>query len=176
MTVGRLSAHLIIIGIDPGTATAGYGVVHSSAGRLRALEYGTIRTKSGRALPHRLHAIYQEITELLDRYSPDVMAVEQLFFKRNVTSAFSVGQARGIFLLAAAQSGVNVAEYTPPEVKQSVTGDGGADKRQIAFMVRALLGLRETPRPDDAADALAVAICHAHTSATAARMAGAERH
>jgi len=163
---------LIIIGIDPGTATAGYGVVHSSAGRLRALEYGTIRTPPRQGLPLRLKSIYTEITAVLDRYSPDVMAVEQLFFNRNVTSALSVGQARGIFLLAAAQSGLKVAEYTPPEVKQSVTGDGGADKAQIAFMVRALLGLRETPRPDDAADALAIAICHAHTSATAARIAG----
>lgn len=166
---------MIIIGIDPGTATTGYGIIHASGGRLRALEYGTIRTSARQDLPVRLHKIYSEIAALLDQYSPDVMAVEQLFFNRNVTSALLVGQARGVFLLAAAQCGLKVAEYTPPEVKQSVTGDGGADKAQIAFMVRALLGLRETPRPDDAADALAIAICHAHTSATAARIAGGER-
>lgn len=166
---------MIIIGIDPGTATTGYGIVHARAGGLRALEYGTIRTPAREEMPARLHKIYGEITALLDRYAPDVMAVEQVFFNRNVTSALLVGQARGVSLLAAAQCGLKVAEYTPPQVKQSVTGDGGAGKAQIAFMVRALLGLRETPRPDDAADALAIAICHAHTSATAARIRGAEQ-
>lgn len=166
---------MIIIGIDPGTATAGYGVIQSMkpGGKLRALEYGVIRTKARQPVSSRLHAIYDEATRLIDRYRPDAMAVEQLFFKKNVTSAISVGQARGIFLLAASQHGLMVAEYSPPEVKQAVTGGGGADKAQIAFMVRALLGLRETPSPDDAADALAVAICHAHLGATAARLLAA---
>ena len=166
---------MVIIGIDPGTATAGFGVVDSSAGRLRALEYGVIRTPARQALPARLHAIYTGITALLDRHAPCVMAVERLYFNRNVTSALSVGEARGVFLLAAAQRGLEVVEYTPAEVKQSVTGGGSAQKQQIAFMVRVLLGLRETPKPDDAADALAVAICHAHASATKARLAAERR-
>ena len=108
---------------------------------------------------------------LLEAYQPDVVAVEQLFFSRNTTTAFSVGQARGVFLLAAAERGIEVAEYTPHQVKQAVTGEGRADKHQVAFMVRALLGLKEFPKPDDAADALAIAICHAHHHSSAVRFA-----
>lgn len=150
------------MGIDPGTATTGYGVVSFRAGKLSPLEYGTIETPARTPLPQRLHQIFDEMHRLLEHFHPDVIAVEELFFSRNTTTAFSVGQARGIFLLAAAQRGVEVAEYAPQQVKQSVTGQGRADKHQVAFMVRALLGLREFPKPDDAADALAIAICHAH--------------
>lgn len=150
------------MGIDPGTATTGYGVVVLQAGRLSSPEYGTIETPARLPLPQRLQQIFQEMHRLLERHRPDVLAVEELFFSRNTTTAFSVGQARGVFLLAAAQQGVEVAEYKPHEVKLSVTGQGRAEKRQVAFMVRALLGLKELPQPDDAADALAIAICHAH--------------
>lgn len=163
---------MIILGIDPGTATAGFGVVEFSKGKLSPVGYGTIRTPAGLPLPTRLRQIYEDAQELLRRYRPDVVAVEQLFFSRNVTTAFAVGQARGVFLLCAAQHDLAVAEYTPHQVKQAVTGEGRAVKAQVAFMVRALLGLSETPRPDDAADALAIAICHAHTVSTVSRIQG----
>lgn len=161
---------MIILGIDPGTATAGFGVVDASGGRLAPVGYGTIRTPSHIPLPERLRRIYDDASELLRRYDPDVVAVEQLFFRRNVTTAFAVGQARGVFLLCAAQHGLEVVEYTPHQVKQAVTGEGGAVKAQVGYMVRAVLGLRETPRPDDAADALAIAVCHAHTASTNSRI------
>lgn len=163
---------LIILGIDPGTATAGYGVVALRAGKLSSPDYGAIVTPAHTPLPQRLSQIYQKMHELLERHQPDVVAVEELFFSRNTTTAFSVGQARGVFLLAAAQKGVEVAEYKPQQVKLSVTGEGRADKHQVAFMVRALLGLREFPKPDDAADALAIAICHAHHRGGLARLMG----
>jgi len=162
---------LIIMGIDPGTATTGYGVVVLRAGALTSLEYGTIDTPAGLSLPARLEQIFNRMHALLEAFQPDAVAVEELFFSRNTTTAFSVGQARGVFLLAAAQRRVPVAEYTPHQVKQAVTGQGRAEKRQVAFMVRALLGLKEFPKPDDAADALAIAICHAHHHMTATRMA-----
>ena len=161
---------MVILGIDPGAATAGFGVVELSKGRLSPAGYGTIRTPAGLPLPERLRQIYDDAHRLFERYQPDVVAVEQLFFSRNVTTAFSVGQARGIFLLCAAQRGVPVVEYAPHEVKLAVTGEGRAAKAQVAFMVRALLGLTETPRPDDVADALAIAICHAHAASTASKL------
>lgn len=161
---------MIILGIDPGTATAGFGVVEFSKGKLSPVGYGTVRTPAGLPLPQRLRQIYEDAHELLRRYRPDVVVVEQLFFSRNVTTAFAVGQARGVFLLCAAQHGLPVVEYPPHQVKQAVTGVGRAGKAQVAFMVRALLGLKETPRPDDAADALAIAICHAHAASTVARL------
>lgn len=167
---------MIILGIDPGTATAGYGVVELSKGTLSPVGYGTIRTPAGLPLPLRLRQIYEDSQQLLRMYRPDVVAVEQLFFSRNVTTAFAVGQARGVFLLCAAQHDLAVVEYTPHQVKQAVTGEGRAAKAQVAFMVRALLGLKETPRPDDAADALAIAICHAHTTSTMARVEGSRRN
>lgn len=159
------------MGIDPGTATTGYGVVALHAGVLTPREYGTIETPAGMSLPARLEHIFNEMHALIEAHQPDAIAVEQLFFSRNTTTAFSVGQARGVFLLAAAQRGVPVAEYTPHQVKLAVTGEGRADKRQVAYMVRALLGLKEFPKPDDAADALAIAICHAHHHLTSTRLA-----
>lgn len=161
---------MIILGIDPGTATTGYGVVEFRAGALKPIDYGTIRTSAGVPLPLRLVDIYDRTLELIQTHDPDAFAVEQLFFSRNAKSAFDVGHARGIYLLAAAQRGLPITEYTPQQVKQSVTGQGAAAKNQVAFMVRALLGLRETPRPVDAADALAVAICHAHHLSSRSRM------
>lgn len=160
---------MVIVGIDPGTATTGYGVVELREGGIGARDYGVIRTPAGAPLPQRLHSIYDNIARLFDEHAPDVIVVEQLFFSRNATSAFAVGQARGVLLLAAAQRNVEVVEYTPMEVKVGVTGQGRAPKEQVAFMVRALLSLDRTPRPDDAADALAIALCHAHRVGAEAR-------
>lgn len=163
---------MVILGIDPGTATTGYGVVEFSAGQLAHLTHGTIRTSSNKSLPTRLQIIHEELVLLFERFTPDVVAVEQLFFNRNTTSALSVGHARGVVLLTAAQHGAAVVEYTPLQVKQGVSGEGRADKAQVAFMVRILLSLQQTPSPDDAADALAVAICHAHCHSSQLRIAG----
>lgn len=155
---------MLVIGIDPGTASTGYGLVNEdSDGKLVPVEYGVIHTLSEQTLPERLLTIYQEIRRLLTLHRPDSSAVEKLFFQRNVRTAMSVGQARGVVLLALAEAGVPVAEYTPSEVKQAIAGYGGAVKNQVQQMVRLLLNLEVLPEPDDAADALAVAICHLHS-------------
>ena len=153
-----------ILGIDPGTAITGYGVVEEVRGDVRPLTFGVIRTLSGQPLPGRLQSIYRAVRELATEWEPGAAAVEELFFSSNVRTAMSVGHARGVTLLALADAGLDVAEYTPLSIKQAVTGYGGADKAQIQEMVRLLLGLAEAPRPDDAADALAVAICHLHSA------------
>ncbi|MFN2298690.1 MAG: crossover junction endodeoxyribonuclease RuvC [Anaerolineales bacterium] len=152
-----------VVGIDPGTARTGYGVIEERAGRLVLIRYGTICTAPDTPMPRRLLALHQELTGLLALHAPQSAAVESLFFQKNVRTALSVGQARGVALMALAEHGVPVSEYTPPEVKQAVTGYGGADKAQVQSMVQVLLGLPEPPKPDDAADALAVAICHVHS-------------
>lgn len=153
-----------VLGIDPGTASTGYGVVEECDRRLRALASGVIRTGSDEATPARLQAIHRRIGQLAQQWHPDEAAVEELFFSRNVRTAMSVGQARGVAILALADAGVAVAEYTPLAIKQAVTGYGSADKVQMQEMVRMLLGLNDAPEPDDAADALAVAICHLHSA------------
>jgi len=153
-----------VLGIDPGTATTGYGVVEEVEGDLRPLVFGVIRTPADEPLPVRLQSIYQALKELAAEWAPTAAAVEELFFSRNVRTAMSVGQARGVTLLALADIGLDVAEYTPLAIKQAVTGYGNADKAQVQEMVRLLLGLAKAPRPDDAADALAVAICHLHSA------------
>ncbi|HEY68913.1 MAG: crossover junction endodeoxyribonuclease RuvC [Chloroflexi bacterium] len=153
-----------VLGIDPGTAITGYGVVEEVGGDLRPLTFGVIRTPADRPLPVRLRTIYQAVKALVTEWEPAAAAVEELFFSSNVRTAMSVGQARGVVLLALADAGLTVAEYTPLAVKQAVTGYGNADKAQMQEMVRLLLGLAEVPRPDDAADALAVAICHLHSA------------
>ena len=153
-----------VLGIDPGTATTGYGLVEEVGGDLRSLTFGVIRTPAERPLPARLQLIHRAVAELAAVWEPTAAAVEELFFSSNVRTAMSVGQARGVTLLALADAGLAVAEYTPSAVKQAVTGYGNADKAQMQEMVRLLLGLEETPRPDDAADALAVAICHFHSA------------
>ena len=156
---------MITIGIDPGTATTGYGIIREEQdGNLTTLDFGVIQTNANQPLAERLVQLYKRIKELVLLHQPDMGAVEKLFFERNVRTALSVGQARGVSLLALAESGLQVGEYTPLEVKQAVTGYGGADKGQIQHMVKTLLGLKEVPHPDDAADALAVAICHIHSS------------
>jgi crossover junction endodeoxyribonuclease RuvC len=152
-----------VVGIDPGTATTGYGVIDEHADRLILVAYGTVCTPSGKPPAQRLLQLYDQLIGLLTLHVPDSAAVESLFFQKNIRTALSVGQARGAALLALAQRAVPVSEYTPLEVKQAVTGYGAAEKRQVQTMVRTLLSLEELPKPDDAADALAVAICHAHS-------------
>jgi crossover junction endodeoxyribonuclease RuvC len=154
---------MLVLGIDPGTATTGYGLVRETETGPALVAYGTIQTPAGAPMPDRLRTIYQELKELIALHGPDTAAVEKLFFQRNVSTAMSVGQARGVALLALAEAGVSVGEYTPRDVKLAVAGYGGADKPQMQQMVRAILNLPEVPRPDDAADALAVAICHLHS-------------
>lgn len=154
---------MIILGFDPGTATTGFGVVESVNDVLRPIDVGVILTPADMPIEERLLSIYTDVNTLLDKYSPDTVATERLFFDRNVTNALSVGRAIGVILLAVAQRGLPWMEYTPMQVKTSVTGYGGADKNQIQQMVVRLLGLAEVPKPDDAADALAIAICHAHS-------------
>jgi crossover junction endodeoxyribonuclease RuvC len=157
-----------VLGIDPGTATTGYGVVEENRGELRALAFGAIRTPADQPLPTRLQAIYRGVKKLALEWEPSTAAVEELFFSSNVRTAMSVGQARGVALLALADAGLSVAEYTPLTVKQAITGYGSADKAQMQEMIRLLLGLAEPPKPDDAADALAVAICHLNSAHLAA--------
>ena len=153
---------MIILGIDPGTASLGYGVVERTGQRLRSIDYGVISTSPKETLPHRLASIFGSLTELLELHNPGIMAVERLFFTRNVQTAFAVGQARGVVLLTAALRGIAVYEATPNEVKVATAGHGAAAKEQVQRMVQAILGLPEIPTPDDAADALAIAICIAH--------------
>jgi crossover junction endodeoxyribonuclease RuvC len=154
----------LALGIDPGTATTGYGLVRLDAdGQLHAVTYGVIVTPAHTPAQQRLMMLYDDMKELLAAHHPDTCAVEKLFFQRNVSTAIAVGQARGVVLLAIAQTGAEVAEYAPNEVKQAVASYGSADKRQVQEMVQTLLRLPELPRPDDAADALAIAITHLHT-------------
>ncbi len=153
---------MIVLGVDPGTATTGYGVVEERDGELELVACGVVTTPAGQPLPVRLQTIYRELLELVKMHRPAAGAIEKLFFGKNVRTAISVGQARGVALLALADAGLTIGEYTPLEIKQSVTGYGGADKHQVQEMVRALLNLADIPRPDDAADGLAVAICHLH--------------
>jgi crossover junction endodeoxyribonuclease RuvC len=157
-----------VLGIDPGTAITGYGLVEEVRGDLKLVAFGVIRTPADQPLPRRLQLIYHAVSDLAEEWEPEAAAVEELFFSRNVRTAMSVGQARGVALLALADAGLDVAEYTPLAIKQAVTGYGNADKMQVQEMVRLLLELAEVPRPDDAADALAVAICHLHSARLAA--------
>ena len=158
------------LGVDPGTALLGFGVVDDEP-EPRLVDYGVVETTAERPMPERLSALFDRVGELLARYRPDVLAVEQLFFARNVTTAIAVGQARGVVLLAAARAGVPVVEYSPSEVKHAVVGYGKADKHQMQEMVRIILGMDHPPHPDDAADALAVALCHGQTAPFLARAA-----
>jgi crossover junction endodeoxyribonuclease RuvC len=155
---------MITLGIDPGTAITGYGILREEQdGSLVVLEYGVIRTSTALTQPDRLVHLYKKMKELILLHQPDMGAVEKLFFERNVRTALNVGQARGVALLAMAELGLKIGEYTPLEVKQAVVGYGGADKNQVQQMVKTILGLEAIPHPDDAADALAVAICHIHS-------------
>ena len=151
---------MIILGIDPGLAIVGYGVIECIGNRYKPIDCGCITTDSKILFPNRLKIIYDEMLSLIDKYKPDDVAMEELFFNKNVKTAIKVGQARGVEILAAINKGLDVYEYTPLQIKQSVVGYGRAEKRQVQEMVKLLLNLKEIPKPDDAADALAVAICH----------------
>ncbi len=163
---------MIILGIDPGLATMGYGVIFADKGTFKAVDYGVVTTPKEKTLPQRLGLLEEGVRALIEKFRPDAVAVEELFFSKNITTGIAVAEARGVILLTAVKSlGDEVYEYTPNQIKQAMTGYGGADKRQMQLMVTALLRLKSVPRPDDAADALAVALCHGHTS----RLAGAFR-
>jgi len=155
---------MLVLGIDPGTALTGYGLVKSEGDDLTLVAYGVITTSPHQPLPERLQHIYRELTALIEDRQPTAVAVEELFFSKNVRTALSVGQARGVVLLAAANAGLPVYEYTPLQVKQAIVGYGQASKAQVQQMVKMLLALDSVPQPDDAADAIAVAICHTHSA------------
>lgn len=156
---------MLVLGIDPGTATTGYGLVRQAEdGSLTAVDFGAFLTPADMPMPDRLASLYQQIQKIIHLHRPDSSAVEMLFFQKNVKTAISVGQGRGVVLLALAQAHIPIGEYTPNEIKQAVTGYGSAGKQQMQEMVKLLLELETRPKPDDAADALAVAICHLHSS------------
>ncbi len=155
---------MIIMGIDPGLAIMGWGIIETAGPKLRLIQYGTLLTEAGTPTPQRLRTIQLGVRDLIQLYKPDEIAFEELFFARNVTTAFQVGAARGAALVAAAEYTENLYEYTPMQIKQAVVGYGKADKKQVQQMVKMLLGMEEIPKPDDAADGLAAAITHAHTS------------
>jgi len=154
---------MTILGIDPGFAIVGFGVVEAAQGRQRLIRCGAITTRAGLPLPNRLRQIFDDMEQLLAQFRPDAMAVEELFFSTNVTTGISVAQARGVILVAAERQGVPIFEYTPGQIKQAVVGYGKAEKRQVMDMTRRLLNLQAVPKPDDAADAVAVALCHARS-------------
>ncbi len=153
---------MIILGIDPGLAIVGWGVLECSGCRFRPLGYGSIQTPAGMRTEQRLKIIYEQLMAIIDKYHPDEMAVEELFFTNNITTGIRVAEARGIVLLCGEQRGMRIAEYTPMQVKQAVVGYGKAEKKQVIAMVTNILHLAAPPKPDDTADALAIAICHGH--------------
>ena len=157
---------MIILGIDPGLAIVGYGVIDCTKGVFTTIAYGAITTPAHTKVEDRLSQIYDGMTALIEKYSPAEMAIEELFFTNNITTGISVAEARGVALLAAKKKGVTIYEYTPLQVKQSVVGYGKAEKKQVMIMTASLLRLKEIPKPDDAADALAIAMCHAQSSAS----------
>ncbi len=163
---------MIVLGIDPGTARTGYGLVARQGSALRMVDYGCFETIPDRSAAARLLLIHEAISDLIETHRPEAVGVERLFFNKNVQTAFAVGQARGVVLLAAAQHGLPVFEHGPHEVKMAVTGYGRATKDQVQRMVQLVLSMTELPRPDDAADALAVAVCTAHAAATLAVAGG----
>ena len=154
---------MIILGIDPGLATLGYGVIEVNNDKRKMIQYGTLTTPAGQPMPHRLRAIFQGMNQLMDIYQPDDVAFEELFFSKNITTGMAVSAARGVAVVAVVQRTDNLYEYTPMQIKQAVTGYGGADKHQVQQMVKMLLNMPEIARPDDAADALAVALTHANS-------------
>jgi len=160
------------LGIDPGLATTGYGLVEGDGQRLELVAYGVVRTPAKTPIARRLLQLHDELAEILREYRPDEAAVEELFFSTNARTAIVVGEARGVVILTLAEAGLPIAEYTPLQVKQAITGYGQADKAQVQQMVSLLLNLRYVPQPDDAADALAISVCHHHSAKLAALLEG----
>ena len=154
---------MIILGIDPGLATLGYGVIEAEGDKRRLIQYGILSTKAGEPTPHRLRSVFRGVNQLLDIYKPDDVAFEELFFSKNVTTGMAVSAARGVAIVAVADRTENLYEYTPNQIKQAVTGYGGAGKQQVQQMVKLLLNMKDIARPDDAADGLAVALTHANS-------------
>lgn len=157
---------MVILGIDPGYAIIGWGVLEYRANKFTVIDYGAVTTKANTPFPSRLYDIYEGISGVIKKYSPSVMSMEKLFYNNNAKTVIDVAQARGVITLAARQNGLEIAEYTPLQVKQSVTGYGRAVKKQVQEMTRIILNLEKIPKPDDTADALAMAICHAHCSSS----------
>ena len=153
---------MIVLGIDPGLAIVGWGVLECSGIRFKPLGYGSIQTPAGMRTEERLAKIYRDLSKIIDHFHPDEMAVEELFFTNNITTGIRVAEARGIILLCGEQKGISISEYTPMQVKQAVVGYGKAEKKQVIAMVTSILKLPAPPKPDDTADALAIAICHGH--------------
>ena len=153
---------MIILGIDPGITSTGYGIIRLQDGGSTLEDCGAIKSKTKEAFPHRLNAIYEGISRIISTYKPDLIAIEDVFYGKNVRATLSIGQARGVAILASVRAGIEISEYSPREVKKSVVGSGAASKEQVQFMVKELLQLEQPPSSLDAADALAVALCHAH--------------
>lgn len=163
---------MVILGIDPGIATVGFGLIQTDGPKQIPLRYGVITTPAGMRLAARLALIHNDMCSLIDKFHPDAMAIEELFFNTNITTGISVAHGRGVVLLAGEEKGVPMYEYTPLQVKQAITGYGRAEKKQMMEMIRRLLGLDSVPRPDDAADALAIAVCHARFAGSLMNLGG----
>lgn len=159
-----------ILGIDPGYAILGYGIVDLVGNRFKVVDYGAVTTEAGMEMPDRLKILYNALMELILRYEPEVASVEELFFNTNAKTAILVGQARGVAVLACANSGLEIEEYTPLQIKQALVGYGRAEKKQVQQMVKTILNLKEVPKPDDTADALAAAVCHGHSAGSRNRL------
>ena len=155
---------MIILGIDPGLAIVGFGVIEKGKFKTQVIDYGVITTPKEDTLPVRLSKIYEGMCALIDKYQPEHVAIEELFFNTNTTTGISVAEARGVIILACINKGLKLFEYTPLQIKQALTSNGRADKQQVQFMVKAILNLKAIPKPDDAADGLAVALCHSQTN------------
>lgn len=153
-----------VIGIDPGIAIMGYGIIDYNGNKYHCLEYGALTTEAGIKKNVRLKIIYDNLIEIIKSYNPDIMSIEELFFNKNAKTVITIGESRGVAILAAVNCGIDVCEYTPLQVKQSVVGYGRAEKKQVQLMVKAILNLKEIPKPDDVADALAVAMCHTNSN------------
>ena len=157
---------MVILGLDPGVATVGFGIIRAEGGRQTAINFGAITTPAGHPLSERLETIYKDCGQLIEAFAPDAIAIEELFFNTNLKTGIAVAHGRGVLLLSGREHGVPMFEYTPLQVKQSVVGYGRAEKKQVMEMVKRLLGLEKIPRPDDAADALALALCHARAASS----------